>query len=223
MLDGSTWTDASREALPPPNSSTSVRSDVCPARASPTTTTCASGREVALHLGRHLAVVERADDVGDDVGDGTAGPQEMADLGLPMRPQRHHGDRADAVQREVDRDELDRVRQLHDDAIAGAQAACEEGRGQRVDLGDQVAIGQPAVGRDDRDPVGNARRRPRDHRGDVDAFPQAGLAIRSGDVVGPARERVVHRSARRQPATNASGWRRSYASASAGSRLRTSA
>ena len=84
--------------------------------------------ELGGDVGRHRPVVERADPIGDEVGDGRRGPDEMPNLGVSMGAQCHHRDDADVVQREIERDELRAVWQLHDDAILRPQAQTERDR-----------------------------------------------------------------------------------------------
>ena len=51
------------------------------------------------------------------VADRARRPNEMAHLGVPVRAQRHHRNRADPAQREVDEHEVEPVRELHDDPV----------------------------------------------------------------------------------------------------------
>ena len=62
----------------------------------------------------------------------------MADLGMPVRAQRHHRNRADARQREVRVDEFRNVRQLDDDAIERPDPRVDEAAREAIDRLAQV-------------------------------------------------------------------------------------
>ena len=66
-------------------------------------------RDPGLHGAGQRAVVEAADDVGDDVADGAGQVGEVADLGLAVRGQAHHRDHPGAQQAEEDLRELGAV------------------------------------------------------------------------------------------------------------------
>src|SRR6266704_2637985 len=51
---------------------------------------------------------------------------ELADLEIAMCRQRHHGNRADLLKREIEIDELDAVRELYDKAVERPDAEIEE-------------------------------------------------------------------------------------------------
>ena len=89
-------------------------------------------RVFGLHLGRHLAVVEVADLVGNEISPGAGMAEEVADLVVPMGPQRHHRDDADLLQRKEGEDEFGNVGKLHDDTVEGLKPKLGEVVGQMI-------------------------------------------------------------------------------------------
>jgi len=77
----------------------------------------AQGQRVGAYFARHLAVIEVADAIGNYVGRGARGLEEVADFAVAMGAQRHHRNRADARQRKVGQHELGAVGQLQHHAV----------------------------------------------------------------------------------------------------------
>ena len=101
----------------------------------------------------------------------------MPDLGLPVGAERHHGNHADVVQRQVQRHELRTVRELNNRAIQWLQPKAQEPRRETFRRSNQILIGDPILAMDDGDLLRQTARCALDHLGHRDAFPQAGLDV----------------------------------------------
>ena len=118
---------------------------------------------------------------------------EAADFGQSMRGQRHHGDDADAHQREERIDEIDGVAELEDGALARAQPQVGQVRRQAVDALHQLRIGGRAGAVDDRDGVGALLRRAAQHLVERDVRPVPLRAIAARELLRPGRASREHR------------------------------
>ena len=98
--------------------------------------------------------VERAETVGDGVGPSTGDVEVAADLVLAMRGQRHQRHAPEALQREVEEDELRDVRQLDDHDVTGLVAEVAEVTGEPHRSLADLAERELVVARDDRRLVG---------------------------------------------------------------------
>jgi hypothetical protein len=117
----------------------------------------------------------------------------MGDLGVPVRAQRGHRDRADPHQREIGDDERDRVRQLEDDPIQRLEARVEEAAGQPVDRLAQFPVAQAIGAADERDVLRALADRPAEPFRDRLALPQSGRAVAVRVGPRPRRASVQHR------------------------------
>ena len=139
-----------------------VRS-TCPAvTGSPATRTCSRVSEPVRSPVGHGRVVEAPQAGRHGDRGGLAVRDEVAQLVLAVRRQRHDGHDARAQAAEGEHDELPAVGQLDDDPVLPHQAeVVDQPAGERVRAGGQGAVGEPDVAVDERDRVRAAHRRRR--------------------------------------------------------------
>jgi hypothetical protein len=152
----------------------------------------AQGPARRADFARHFAVVEAADAIRDHVGRGARGREEVADLAVAMRAQRHHRNRADARQGEVGEDEFGAVGQLQHHAVLRLDAGIEEAAGQAPRTGDQVGVAQAQIAADQRRLVRKPRGSALQQLRNRDAFPPAALAVARRHVGGPGHAAFEH-------------------------------
>ena len=68
-------------------------------------------------------------------GDGAGNPDELADLEIAVRGQRHHRNRADLLHAQIEIGELHAVGELHDQAVERREASSRRFSANRVARG----------------------------------------------------------------------------------------
>ena len=152
----------------------------------------AQGWRIPADLGRHVAVVEIAQAIGNHIGRGPRSLEEGADLAVAMGAQRRHRNRTDARQSEVGQHEVGTVGQLQHDAVLRLDAGGEKTAGQAPRTGHQVGIAQAQFAADQRRLARMARGTALQQLRNRDAFPPAALAVARRHVGGPGHAAVEH-------------------------------
>ena len=135
--------------------------------------------------------VERAETVGDGVGPSTGDVEVAADLVLAMRGQRHQRHAPEALEREVEEDELRDVRQLDDHDVTWLVAEVAEVTGEPHRSLADLAERELVVARDDRRLAGVPGERSLVGRDQRLVGPVPGRPVTGGDV-GRDRDDTFH-------------------------------
>ena len=133
----------------------------------------AQRRALALDPPGQLDEIEVAGAVGDHVRDRLGQLDVILDLAVAVRRQRHDGNRAHPLEREVDVDELGNVGKLDDHAIERTNLQCEEVPSQPLDASGQLAVRDPLGSGDQSHSVGESREDILEHTGQRAIFPVA--------------------------------------------------
>jgi hypothetical protein len=112
----------------------------------------------------------------------------MADLGVAVGSQRHHGDGSEDIERQISDDELDCVRQLHQHPLARSNPDSRETGAEIARRREQLRVGETAFAVHDGDLFGSALRAAREHLGDGQAPPESLRAVAGRDVRRPSDE-----------------------------------
>ena len=149
----------------------------------------------ARSLRRHRPVVEIAQAIGREIGDGVGMLDEVDDLLLPVGRQRHDRDDADPRQCEEGDDEVEAVRKLQHDAIARAQTRRGETCRRAADTLAEFAIGHPRVPENESDLVRRVCDHAREHLPQGDVLPIALFAIEARKLLRPGCAAFEHAGA----------------------------